>query len=88
VHSSIEERGLEELKSAWATLFRVPAPADEQFALWEFQHDLAIMKTAIGQLATKYQKLGGAMGQDFMIRFASSVMKRLSSETGEGQRNG
>ena len=67
-----------ELKNFWTVLFpEVPAPADRQFSLWLALHDPATVKTGIAQLAAKHSKVGGQMENDYMIRFASSVMNRL-----------
>jgi len=82
---SIEVIQLVQLKELWTVLFTVPPPSDEQFGLWVFKHGPEVVRAAIGQLATKYQKTRGAMDQDFMIRFASSVMIRLTRESDSRQ---
>jgi hypothetical protein len=70
-----------QVRDVWTTLFpEVPTPADRQWALWLVLHDREIVRKGIGQLAAKYRKLGGQMDSDYMIRFASSVMNRLSKE--------
>jgi hypothetical protein len=63
----------------WTRLFpNVQAPAESQWALWLLLHDAAVVKEGIAELALKYHKLKGKMEVDYMVRFASSVMNRLS----------
>ena len=65
----------------WATLFaNVPVPSDRQWAVWSLLHDPEIIRLGIGELAVKYEKLSGRMGPDHMLKFASSVMNRLTRE--------
>jgi hypothetical protein len=80
MRSSIESDEIIALRNLWSSLFKVSAPADEQFALWLFRHGADIMNEAMAELATKYQKLGGNMDENYMIRFASSVANRMSRE--------
>ena len=70
-----------ELREAWAALFpNVAVPADSQFALWLMMHSDDIVREGMVQLATKRRKLHGQMDADYMIRFASAVMNRLTRE--------
>jgi len=70
-----------ELKDAWTRLLpNEPVPADDQWCLWLALHGQGVIQTAITQLALKYRKLGGAMDRDYVVRFISSVMNRLSRE--------
>lgn len=78
--SSIDGDEILALRNLCSSLFRVSVPADEQFALWLFRHGADIMNEAMAELATKYQKLGGEMDQNYMIRFASSVANRLAKQ--------
>jgi hypothetical protein len=74
-----------EIKNVWTVLIpEVPAPTDRQWSLWVILHDPEIVRKGIGQLAAKYRKLGGQMDTDYMVRFASSVMNRLSRERATG----
>lgn len=70
-----------EVRDAWTALFpKEPVPAESQFALWLMMHSSEVVREAIVQLATKYRKLKGAMTADYMVRFASAVMNRLTKE--------
>lgn len=70
-----------QIKDVWIVLFpEVPAPADRQWALWLVLHDPDVVRRGIVQLAAKFRKLRGGMDIDYMVRFASSVMNRLSKE--------
>jgi hypothetical protein len=80
MHSVVESDEIIAFRILWSSLFKVSAPADEQFALWLFRHGANVMNAAIAELATKYQKLGGNMDENYMIRFASSVANRMSRE--------
>ena len=72
---------LRELKKQWERLLSIePLPEDDQFDIWLALHDAPTVAKAITQLAIKYKKLGGAMERDYVIRFASAVMSRLSRE--------
>jgi len=71
-----------EIKKVWTTLLpEIAVPADRQWALWLVLHDPEIVRKGIAQLAAKYRKVQGAMDADYMVRFASSVMNRLSNES-------
>ena len=73
------QKSIEELKALWTPLFPgVDAPDDSQWALWFLRHDPTVVRQGIVLLATKYRKLGGAMDELYMQKFASSVMNRLS----------
>jgi hypothetical protein len=70
-----------EVKNIWSVLIpEVPTPTDRQWALWTLLHDPEVVRKGIGQLASKYRKVRGQMDIDYMIRFASSVMNRLTKE--------
>ena len=70
-----------EARDAWTVLFpNVAVPGENQFALWLIMHRSEVVREGIVQLATKYRKLQGAMDVDYMVRFASAVMNRLSKE--------
>jgi hypothetical protein len=72
---------LAQAKEIWMALLpRAPLPADDQWLLWLFRHGVNTVSEAVGQLAEKHHKLNGAMDADYQIRFASSVMNRLSRE--------
>ena len=59
-----------------------PAKArDEgQWALWLLLHDPETVKQGVAQLAAKYRKVGGQMDREYMTKFASSVMNRITRE--------
>jgi hypothetical protein len=70
---------IHELKEFWTMLFpQSQAPADSQWALWFLQHDPGIVREGIVQLATKRRKLNDKMDADYMVKFASAVMNRLT----------
>jgi len=72
---------LTEVKEIWQALFpRVPLPVDGQWALWLIQHDSPTVKDGLCDLAVKYQSLKGAMDTTYMLKFASSVMNRITRE--------
>jgi hypothetical protein len=71
-----------ELKGFWTMLFTdCEVPEDSQWALWTLLHDPDTVREGIAQLATKYRKLYGKMDAKYMVKFASSVMNRISRET-------
>jgi uncharacterized protein YmfQ (DUF2313 family) len=68
------------IRQTWASLFpKVPVPDDGQWTLWLLLHDPATVTQGIAQLAAKYRKVGG-MDIDYMTKFASSVMNRITRE--------
>lgn len=70
---------MNDLKQLWAVLLpAVEVPDDSRWALWLMKHDAPIVQKGLIELATKYQKLSGKMDADYMGRFASSVMNRLT----------
>lgn len=71
-----------ELKGFWTMFFTdCEVPDDSQWALWTFLHDLDTVREGISQLATKHRKLQGKMDAQYMVKFASAVMNRISRET-------
>jgi len=69
------------LKTLWNSLLpNEPQPDEQQWLLWSALHDDRTIRTAIGQLVIKYRQLGGQMAPDHQLRFASSVMNRLTRE--------
>lgn len=73
------------LKDTWMRLFPgVPPPADSQWTLWLLLHDDAdIVRCGMVILARKHSVLGGAMTAEYMVKFASSVMARMTREKAE-----
>jgi hypothetical protein len=70
---------IHELKEFWTMLFpQSQPPEDSQWALWFLQHDPHIVREGIAQLAAKRRKLNGKMDADYMVKFASAVMNRLT----------
>jgi hypothetical protein len=55
-------------------------PGDDQFNIWLSLHDAETVASALTQLAMKYKRLGSVMEYDCAIRFASTVMARISCE--------
>jgi hypothetical protein len=75
-----------ETKSTWALLLpEVPQPSDQQWSLWSLLHDSKTVVAGITQLAAKYRRTGGGMDSDYVLKFASSVMNRVSREQREGK---
>jgi hypothetical protein len=70
-----------ELREAWTALFPEPCPDDGQWSLWLLLHDPDTVKQGIAQLAAKYRKVNGQMDRQYMVKFASSVMNRITKET-------
>lgn len=72
---------LADAKKMWQALFpKVPAPTDEQWALWLIRHHSSTVKEGLCALATKYQRLEGKMDDTYMLKFASAVMNRITSQ--------
>lgn len=68
------------MRETWIALFpNVSVPDDGQWKLWLLLHDPETVKQGIAQLAAKYRKVGG-MDPDYMTKFASSVMNRITRE--------
>jgi len=75
------------MRETWALLFpEVDAPLDSQWAIWLLLHDPGTVKKGIAELAAKYRRLQGQMGSDYMLKFASSVMNRITREQKEEQK--
>lgn len=72
---------IEELKELWLMLFgEHEMPEDAQWALWLLMHDPGTVREGIVQLANKRLKLNGKMDALYMLKFACSVMNRLTRE--------
>ncbi len=70
-----------ELKQVWQSLIDAPLPDDKQFELWAVLFDIKTARYGIITLAAKYRRVGGAMGADYMARYASAVMNRVTRGT-------
>lgn len=69
------------MRETWTALFsNVPVPDEGQWALWLLLHDPETVKQGVAQLAAKYRKVGGQMDTEYMTKFASSVMNRITRE--------
>jgi len=69
-----------ELKDTWTALFpTITAPEDAQLAIWGLQHAPDTIQQGLLALAKKHIKYG-AMDRDYMLRFASAVMNRVTAE--------
>ena len=60
-------------------------PDDTQFSLWLSRHDFSVVVKGIQKTGEKFQQLLSRqrrrMDQDFMLRYASGVMKHTTEET-------
>lgn len=77
---------IKSLRDTWVRLFpQVAAPADSQWMLWLLLNndDANVVRYGMATLARKYASLGGQMDHDYMVKFASSVMSRMSREKKE-----
>jgi hypothetical protein len=71
----------DEVKETWQALFpRVPSPSNDQWALWLIRHNGPTVRKGLCELAAKYQRLHGEMDHTWMLKFASSVMNRITRE--------
>lgn len=69
------------LKQTWTVLLpNAPVPPDRQFLFWAVTNDPSDVEQAFGITAIKFRKLNGTMSEEYIIRFASSVMNRLRRE--------
>jgi hypothetical protein len=70
-----------ELKDHWKDVLPGEAlPADDQWAIWRAMHKASVIRSALTQTAVKRKKVGAEMSGGRIIRFASSIMTRLSRE--------
>lgn len=70
------------LSDVWNTLFPFLL-AEKQLAVWLILHNAEIVRQGIIAAGRKAISLNGNMNQEYAVRFASSVMNRLSRETQE-----
>ena len=63
----------------WERLFPMisESPA-HQFAIWAAQHSAKTIRHGLVTTAVKNVQLNSVMNQDYAVRFASSVMNRLT----------
>jgi predicted thioredoxin/glutaredoxin len=74
------------LRDTWNAVFpQVPAPAESQFALWLLLHEPEVVRQGLAQLATKFRKVKEKMDFDYMVKYSSSIMNRLSKEKEENR---
>lgn len=70
-----------QMQELWGVLFpNRTSPPESQFAIWLLRYDETVVRDAIARTAIKFEKLGGAMSDDYLSRFASATMGRLKQE--------
>jgi len=74
---------VESIRECWALLFPF-AISDRQIGIWLVAHDPQIIRKGISSAGLKYERLNGAMNLDHALRFASSVMNRMTAESNQG----
>lgn len=76
---SVQE--IQQMSEVWRVLFPdVEPPPAQRWALWSLQHDASTIRKGLIQLATKYRNLNGKMEAEYMGKFLSVVLNRLSSK--------
>jgi hypothetical protein len=69
------ETNVLEIKGAWGLLFgSIPAPSDNQLAVWVLRFGPDAVKEAIARAGRKYDKLNGGMDADYISRYIAAVL--------------
>jgi hypothetical protein len=69
------ETNVSELKGAWGLLFgSIPAPSDNQLAVWVLCFGPNAVKESIARAGRKYEKLNGGMDADYISKYISAVL--------------
>lgn len=67
--------------AVWESLLpTIPAPSTHQFRVWLAQHSPEVIRQGLALAAVKNLRLNNTMDAGFAIRFASSIMNRLTQE--------
>ena len=74
------------MQELWRSTLGCP-PMLEQFGLWAALHTEDVIKKGILRTARKNIELGGAMSQEYRVRFASRVMLVQSQRDAEHSEN-
>lgn len=69
-----------DLKQKWQSLTDAPMPDDRQFQLWSHLFAEDAVTYGIVQLAAKFRRVAGEMDSDYIVRYASSIMSRVTRE--------
>ncbi len=73
---------IQALRECWNAVFPYPI-SDRQLAIWLISHAPSIVRESIARAGLKYERLKGQMDNEYALRFASSVMIRLTAEAAE-----
>jgi len=72
---------IEQMQALWHVLFPKNAiPTKEQFAIWLLRFDEHTVRQAIARAAIKYDRLRGDMSDEFLQKYTSAQMSRLSED--------
>ncbi len=71
------ENTVSEIKGAWGLLFGgVPAPSDNQLAVWVLRHGPSAVKESVARAGKKYEQLNGKMNAEYIGKYISAVLSK------------
>ena len=73
-HVENDGKVAEALVTLWNSLITLPIPI-EQFRVWLSQFEVPTVVYGIKETGAKFQRVRGNMDEDYLLRFASKVMK-------------
>lgn len=79
----MKDHDIQLIRECWRMVFPSFPISDRQLAIWLVSHDPSVVRQGIARAAVRYEQLHGEMDNDYILRFASSVMNRLSAERKE-----
>lgn len=82
-----EEKRVELIRRLWGSLLGAPGPKGIQCSLWLERFPLEQVLRAVRQTAKKNFSLNGAMSEEHMLRFATSVMATFAERQRKTERN-
>ena len=73
-------KDIHSIRECWTMVFPALPVSDRQLSIWLVSHDVSIVRKGITRAAVRSEQLRGVMSEDYVLRFASAVMNRLSGE--------
>lgn len=71
------ETTVADIKGAWGLLFgSIPAPSDNQLAVWVLRHGPDAVKESVARAGRKYEKLNGQMDAEYIGKYISAVLSK------------
>jgi hypothetical protein len=69
------------LTALWNSMIPVHTPKTEQLNVWLSKYGFNVVRYGISETGAKYARIRGTMSEEYLMRFASSVMLNRERRT-------